>query len=68
MDAESLKKCPKCGGEVSFGYGFAGGGDKDGNPAGYYMCLDDCNWVGPTCEPAKAAPCFPFGRAPERAE
>jgi hypothetical protein len=32
------------------------------------MCLDDCNWVGPTCEPAKAAPCFPFGRTPERPE
>lgn len=30
------ERCPKCGGEMTFGYGLAGGGI-----GGYVMCLED---------------------------
>jgi len=45
--------CPECGGEVTFGYGLAGGGD----PGGYEMCLE-CDWF---LKPEGGEPsCFPF--------
>ena len=37
---EDDEKCPICGGPVTFGYGFAGGG-----LGGYTMCLADCGII-----------------------
>jgi len=58
---EDPKNCPKCNGEITFGFGLAGGGTKndDGEtvPGAYWMCLD-CDWMGP--EPQETI-CFPHG-------
>ena len=57
IEAEEPSECPSCRGEVTFGYGLAGGTDAEGNPRGYVLCLD-CEWTGPTSENVA---CFPFG-------
>ena len=60
MKVEEPRSCPKCGGEVTFGFGLAAGGvvSEDGTvPGVYWMCLD-CEWMGP--EPQKTI-CFPHG-------
>jgi hypothetical protein len=60
-DVEDVDRCPKCGGETTFGFGLAGGGVKDDDgqtvPGAYFMCLE-CDWMGP--EPQKTI-CFPHG-------
>lgn len=42
----ALKECPECSGEITFGFGLAGGGDENGNPSVYWLCLD-CDWMSP---------------------
>lgn len=32
-------ECPECGGETTFGFGLAFGGE----PGGYHICMD-CDW------------------------
>lgn len=40
MSEDDDETCPKCGGELFYGYGLAGGG----GPGSYVMCLtDDCD-------------------------
>jgi len=51
------KTCPRCGSEVTFGFGLAGGLDKDGKLQGYEICLD-CDWQEPK---ARETICFPDG-------
>lgn len=46
--------CPECGGEVTFGFGMAGGGEQ----GGYEMCLD-CDWFSKP--KGGAMNCFPLG-------
>jgi hypothetical protein len=63
MTIEDADRCPKCGGETTFGFGLAGGGQKDEEgqtvPGVYFMCLgENCDWVGP--EPQETI-CFPHG-------
>jgi hypothetical protein len=57
METERPDQCPECKGEVTFGYGFAGGSDAEGNPTHYYMCLD-CDWMS---SKPKETICFPHG-------
>jgi hypothetical protein len=50
-------RCPKCGGELTFGFGMAFGGDQ----SGYEMCLD-CDWYEkPGVTPPGETTCFPYG-------
>ena len=38
------RRCPKCGGEITFGFGLAGGGYGP-----YWLCLtDDCDFFEKT--------------------
>ncbi len=66
MKIEEPRSCPKCGGEITFGFGLAGGGvqSEDGStvPGAYWMCLD-CDWMGPT---AQKTICFPHGLVREQ--
>lgn len=61
MSKSECQPCPECGGEVTFGYGLAGGGGggtgEDQGPAGYRMCLD-CDWLDPR---PQTTVCFPHG-------
>jgi hypothetical protein len=57
MVATKPDQCPECQGEVTFGYGLAGGSDPNGDPTHYYMCLD-CDWMS---SKPKETICFPHG-------
>lgn len=62
MSDKCPDQCPECGGEVTFGFGLAGGGapDEAGEktvPGHYFMCLD-CDWMSSR---PKETLCFPFG-------
>lgn len=61
LEKTSDGKCPDCGGETTFGFGLAGGGDAEGNPGIYWLCLD-CDWQEP--KPRKTV-CFPHGLVKE---
>ena len=58
---KSMERCPRCRGEITCGFGLAGGGveNEDGQnvPGVYYMCLD-CDWMTPE---AKKTVCVPHG-------
>ncbi len=55
--ADDPECCPDCGGEITFGFGLAGGVDADGNPAVYWLCLE-CDWMSSR---PKETICFPHG-------
>lgn len=60
-------QCPKCGGEITFGFGLAGGGVKENGetvPGVYFMCFD-CDWMSPE---SQETICFPHGIVPEKTE
>jgi hypothetical protein len=64
---EDVQHCPQCHGEITFGYGLAGGGqegEQGKEPGVYWMCLD-CEWMGPT---AQETVCFPHGLVQEKSE
>jgi hypothetical protein len=45
------KKCPKCGGELEWGYGLAGGGMGP-----YALCAsDECDWFQKWQDPPESA-------------
>jgi hypothetical protein len=64
MDTQQPATCPACQGEITFGYGLAGGGDSEGNPSHYYMCLD-CDWISSAPQQTM---CFPHGLVDEPKE
>jgi hypothetical protein len=60
VNTEDPKSCPQCGGEITFGFGLAGGGVDHGEgtePGVYWLCLD-CDWMGPG---PQETICFPHG-------
>lgn len=65
IKVEHPQECPACGGEITFGFGLAGGGvdsEQGTVPGAYFMCLD-CGWMGRT---GHETICFPHGLVEEK--